>query len=704
MLIQEVMSKDFPVCRNTDTIQHALQSFARTKLHIIPVTHNNGQLCGILTKNRLIQALADGHAFEHSIRSFINEKPVYLTPEFTVAETRKFLLENQLGHAPVLNEKREPIGIMSTSEILYLYDKVYGRMESELELIFHNLNFGLFSVDTHFNIISINPLANTFLQLSAHNFTFGERDTDKPILELLNRVLQNKEDEAKMKLDLNGHSLFVKCYPIVENNKLIGSMVLMEDMTKLEETAKDLEFSKEWEEKLRSVVELAYDGIILVDKQMEITMVNKGFCDLYNMTEEDLLGKSITQTFPDLGLEEVVRTGVTLNNVPKLIGDTQSLITVLPLKDENINVGAICKITYQGLIQLQGALQKVNKLEQQITYYQKELNEIRGTKYSLADIVGDSQPIRRAKTEALAASRSRSTVLLLGESGTGKELFAHGIHAASQQTGMFVQVNCAAIPHELLESEFFGYAEGAFTGAKKGGKKGKLEMAQNGTLFLDEIGDMPLQLQTKMLRVLQEKEYEPVGSNRTFQLDTKIIAATNQNLEQLIAEGKFREDLYYRLNIMRIEIPPLRDRMEDMPDIVNSIISHLNRSGFQLNGITHSSLTKLLNYDWPGNIRELQNLLERAANLTQNHYIDIEQLPDSFHARLHVNSEQSEHQLFTPKKITSESFISSMEKTEKELIQTALQEAGGNKSQASRILGISRTWLYAKIKQYQLME
>jgi transcriptional regulator with PAS, ATPase and Fis domain len=704
MLIQEVMSKDFPVCRNSDTIQQALQSFARTKLHIIPVIHSNGQLCGILTKNRLIQALADGHAFEHSIRSFINEKPVYLTPEFTVAETRKFLLENQLGHAPVLNEKREPIGIMSTSEILYLYDKVYGRMESELELIFHNLNFGLFSVDTHFNIISINPLANTFLQLSAHNFTFGERDTDKPILELLNRVLQNKEDEAKMKLDLNGHSLFVKCYPIVENNKLIGSMVLMEDMTKLEETAKDLEFSKEWEEKLRSVVELAYDGIILVDKQMEITMVNKGFCDLYNMTEEDLLGKSITQTFPDLGLEEVVRTGVTLNNVPKLIGDTQSLITVLPLKDENINVGAICKITYQGLIQLQGALQKVNKLEQQITYYQKELNEIRGTKYSLADIVGDSQPIRRAKTEALAASRSRSTVLLLGESGTGKELFAHGIHAASQQTGMFVQVNCAAIPHELLESEFFGYAEGAFTGAKKGGKKGKLEMAQNGTLFLDEIGDMPLQLQTKMLRVLQEKEYEPVGSNRIIQLDTKIIAATNQNLEQLIAEGKFREDLYYRLNIMRIEIPPLRDRMEDMPDIVNSIISHLNQSGFQLNGITHSSLTKLLNYDWPGNIRELQNLLERAANLTQNHYIDIEQLPDSIHARFHVNSEQPEHQLFTPKKITSESFISSMEKTEKELIQTALQEAGGNKSQASRILGISRTWLYAKIKQYQLME
>lgn len=702
MLVQEIMSKDFPICGNTDTIQQALQSFARTKSHIIPLVQSDGQLCGILTKNRLIQALADGHAFEHSIRSFINEKPIYLSPEYTIAETRTILLENRLGHAPVLNEKGEPVGIMSTSEILYLYDKVYDRMESELELMFHNLNFGLFSVDTNLNIISINPLAHLFLQLPSDDYTFGKRDIDEPILTLLNGVLLNKETETKTKLQLNGHSLFVKCYPILENNELVGSMVLIEDMTTLEETAKELEFSKEWEDKLRSVVELAYDGIILVDDQLEITMANKGFCDLFEMDERLLLGKSINKTFPELEIEEILRTGVKLNNVPKLIRDTQSLITVLPIKDGEVIVGAICKITYQGLTQLQGALQKVNKLEQQLSYYQNELKEMRGTKYSLADIVGDSQPIRQAKTEALAASRSRSTVLLLGESGTGKELFAHGIHAASQQTGMFVQVNCAAIPSELLESEFFGYAEGSFTGAKKGGKKGKFEMAQNGTLFLDEIGDMPLQLQTKLLRVLQEKEYEPVGSNRIIQLDTKIIAATNQNLEKLIAEGKFREDLYYRLNIMRIEIPPLRERMDDLPDIVNSIIAELNRSGFPLSGITHSALTKLLNYDWPGNIRELQNLLERAANLTLDHYIDVMQLPEPLSTRVQLNTDEPARSFASSKALSNDFFISSMEKTEKELILTALREAHGNKAQASRILGISRTWLYAKMKKYQL--
>lgn len=702
MFIQEVMSKDFPVCRNTDTLQQVLQSFARTKSHIIPVVDRNGQLCGILTKNRLIQALANGHAFEHSIISFINEKPIYLSPEYTIAETRTILLENQLGHAPVLNEKREPVGIMSTSEILYLYDKIYDRMESELELIFNNLNFGLFSVDTHLNIISINPIAHLFLQLPTNDYTFGNREIDEPILTLLNGVLLNNETETKTKLQLNDHSLFVKCYPILENNDLVGSMVLMEDMTTLEETAKELEFSKEWEEKLRSVVELAYDGIILVDEQLKITMANKGFCDLYEMDEKALLGKSIIKTFPELEIEEIFRTGVKLNNVPKLIQATQSLITVLPIKDGDVIVGAICKITYQGLTQLQGALQKVNKLEQQLSYYQNELKEMRGTKYSLADIVGDSQSILQAKMEALAASRSRSTVLLLGESGTGKELFAHGIHAASQQTGMFVQVNCAAIPGELLESEFFGYAEGSFTGAKKGGKKGKLEMAQNGTLFLDEIGDMPLQLQTKILRVLQEKEFEPVGSNRIIPLDTKIIAATNQNLEKLIAEGKFREDLYYRLNIMRIEIPPLRERMDDLPDIVDSIIAELTRAGFQLSGITHSALTKLLNYDWPGNIRELQNLLERAANLTQDHYIDVMQLPEPLSTRVQLNIDEPARSFASSKALSNDSFVSSMEKTEKELILTALREANGNKAQASRILGISRTWLYAKMKKYQL--
>ncbi len=257
-----------------------------------------------------------------------------------------------------------------------------------------------------------------------------------------------------------------------------------------------------------------------------------------------------------------------------------------------------------------------------------KFNEMKGTKYTFVDIAGDSDAMNKVKHEAILASKSMSTVLIIGESGTGKELFAQGIHAASKQRGTFVEVNCAAIPAELLESEFFGYADGAFTGAKKGGKKGKFELAQNGTIFLDEIAEMSLPLQTKILRVLQEKEFQPIGSSKTIHLNTKIIAATNQNIEKLVAEGKFREDLYYRLNIMRLNIPPLRERMEDLPVIIQTIVNRLNQSGFYIRGVTHSAITKLMKHTWPGNVRELQNVLERAANIKSGDYIDEEHILD----------------------------------------------------------------------------
>ena len=325
--------------------------------------------------------------------------------------------------------------------------------------------------------------------------------------------------------------------------------------------------------------------------------------------------------------------------------------------------------------------------------YQNEINEIKGTKYTLFDIAGDSPAIYHVKHEALLASKSMSTVLIVGESGTGKELFAQGIHAASGQMGPFIQVNCAAIPLDLLESEFFGYAEGAFTGAKKGGMKGKFELAQNGTLFLDEIGEMPLTLQTKLLRVLQEKEFQPIGSTKTIHLNTKIIAATNQNIEQMVEDGTFRADLYYRLNIMRLDIPPLRQRMEDIPDIIQIIINRLNQSGFYVKSVTHSALTKLMKHTWPGNVRELHNILERAANLTTSEYIEDEHIPN-------FGNHYIEKEIM-PKQ-TSTILKGTIQETEKDIIIDALRTTNGNKSQASKLLGISRPWLYAKIKKYEL--
>ncbi|QOV13066.1 sigma-54-dependent Fis family transcriptional regulator [Viridibacillus arvi] len=710
MRVEDVMMKDSPTCTVNYTIQETLEIFAKINSQIIPVVNDDKRLIGLLTKNKIIQILAEGYSFQYPISSFINFNPIFLYPDQDINETRKLLLNHQIGHAPVVNRQMQPIGILSTSQILFAYDLVYDRLQTQQSLLFENLNFGLFSVDTKFKVNAINPVAEKILQLLPNKqHVFNELNGFEEITNLLTGILHHKEQIMKKKMQLNGHSLVVQSYPLIEKNKLVGSMVIMDDWTNIEKIANELRFSKEWEEKLRSVIELAYDGIILVDQKAEITMVNNGFCELYNVQSNELLGKSISNMYPDLGLDEALQTGVRITNVAKLIGKTQCLITILPIKNNEEIIGAICKITYRGLKHLQEAIKKVNNLEQQVTYYQKELNELKGTKYSFANIIGESSNIKRIKNEALAASNSLSTVLLLGESGTGKELFAHGIHASSSQTGMFIQVNCAAIPPELMESEFFGYAEGSFTGAKKGGKKGKFEMAQNGTLFLDEIGDMPLSLQSKLLRVLQEKEFEPIGSNRIIKLQTKIIAATNQNLETLIKEGKFREDLYYRLNIMRINIPPLRERIEDIPDIAESIISKLKLSGFHLKGITHSALTKLLNYNWPGNVRELHNILERAANLTSDGYIDAQHLPESFNANSNIVTsteniriDQTNTLLAYSEELNNKPYWNAIDHKEKELILAALKETNGNKAKASRILGISRTWLYEKIKKYNI--
>ncbi|MBP2240248.1 transcriptional regulator with PAS, ATPase and Fis domain [Cytobacillus eiseniae] len=346
-----------------------------------------------------------------------------------------------------------------------------------------------------------------------------------------------------------------------------------------------------------------------------------------------------------------------------MIQGQQCLISILPIMKNGETISAVCKVTYRGLTHLHTALTKVRKLEKQVNAYQTEISDLKGTKYTLFDFSGELEAIRKIKHEATLASKSMSTVLIIGDSGTGKELFAQGIHVSSGQMGAFVQVNCAAIPADLLESELFGYADGAFTGAKRGGMKGKFELAQNGTIFLDEIGDMLLPLQTKILRVLQEKEFQPIGSSKTIHLNTKIIAATNQNIEQLVREGKFREDLYYRLNIIRLNIPPLRKRMVDLPDITYEMINRLNQSGFYIKGITHSALTKLMKHSWPGNVRELQNVLERAANLKTGDYIDGDDIP-TFNDLLKENADPH---------YPSPTYKEIFQKSEKEMIVAALK-------------------------------
>jgi transcriptional regulator with PAS, ATPase and Fis domain len=295
-------------------------------------------------------------------------------------------------------------------------------------------------------------------------------------------------------------------------------------------------------------------------------------------------------------------------------------------------------------------------------------------------------------------SFTTSTVLITGKSGTGKELVAQAIHNSSHRRyGPFIRINCVALPETLLESELFGYEEGAFTGAKKGGKPGKFELAGGGTIFLDEIGDMPLSMQTKLLCVLQEKVIERVGGTKPIPVDVRVIAATNRNLENMIAQNEFREDLFYRLNVVRLDIPPLCDRMEDLPLLTENIMKRINqRLGTNIKSVTPQAMELLQNYNWPGNVRELENLLERAINLAfmnQESCLSIPHFPSLIKCSLLTK---------VPIECKQLGLSETLQKLEKEMIIQALATTDGNKNQSAKLLRIHISALYRKLDKYGL--
>jgi transcriptional regulator with PAS, ATPase and Fis domain len=292
-------------------------------------------------------------------------------------------------------------------------------------------------------------------------------------------------------------------------------------------------------------------------------------------------------------------------------------------------------------------------------------------------------------------SRGTSNILITGESGTGKELIAQAIHKNSAfKAGPLVKVNCAAIPDSLMESEFFGYVPGAFTGANRGGKKGKLAMADGGTLFLDEIGDMPATLQSKLLRVIQDKCFEPIGSNRPQKVDVRFIAATNQNIRELVETGRFRSDLFYRLNVIHLHIPPLRARCQDIHLLVQYFLERYNRIfGTHVSEISREVRDIFLSYPWPGNVRELENVIERGINFARGPFIEKQDLP--VYLREHTPGSEAEKKPIG----AMQRLKSSRSDHEREIIQEALKKAGGNRARAARALGISRSWLYERMSR-----
>ena len=348
-------------------------------------------------------------------------------------------------------------------------------------------------------------------------------------------------------------------------------------------------------------------------------------------------------------------------------------------------------------------LEKMESITAEYEFLKGEMKRRSGARYCVEDIIGESDAIKRLKEQIYFAGSSNSTVLIKGETGTGKELVAHSIHSCSTRSIFpFVKVNCSAIPENLMESEFFGYEEGTFTGGKKGGKRGKFEKAHLGSIFLDEINHLHLPMQPKLLRVLQEKEIERLGTSESISVDARVIAATNISLQELIREGMFREDLYYRLNIMNITIAPLRKRREDIPLLAEAFIQKLNKQmDRNIKGITKDAMSYLKNQNWPGNVRELQNVIERAMNASRKDVLDLsafaseDQMEESDKI-VPIKRNVSDYEDISKPLIERKSCL------EKEAILKTLELCENNKSKAAKMLNISRTLLYKKLDKYKI--
>ena len=421
-------------------------------------------------------------------------------------------------------------------------------------------------------------------------------------------------------------------------------------------------------------------GIIAVDENGDILRYNKNALQMFNIDLEEIKDKNIQSFIGDLSLHNLIKDGFKIKNKEFLYKQKgyqlRGVYDANPISIDSNSFGMVFIFS-----RLSDVLNVVNAMTT-------------GTIVtSFEDIIGESIAFREVKNKSNRASKSSSTVLIQGESGTGKELFARAIHYQSDRCkGPFIPINCAAIPEQLLESELFGYEEGAFTGARRGGKSGKFLLANGGTIFLDEIGDMPLHLQGKLLRVIQEQMIEKIGGKDLIPIDIRIIAATNKELEKKVKEGEFREDLFYRINVIPLHIPALRQRQDDIPILVKHLLIKCNRKlQKDIRAVDSDVMEIFMNYPWPGNVRELENTIEYAVNMSSDDIIHTEYLPKRL---LNIVSENNVHikSVIVP--------IRELEKTE---IQRALElYKNENISEVAAALGLSRATLYRKIKEYRL--
>ncbi|MDR3584118.1 MAG: sigma 54-interacting transcriptional regulator [Desulfosporosinus sp.] len=696
MLLQEGTNTRIAYLNLGDTIAKAVGIFMDLKIAIIPVLDGEGGLLSVFSRSSLYRAILEGATNKDIVDPYLITEVISISDDILDDKLADFVKVSPVGAVPVVNRKGNVLGLLSKANMVMTLFRHSEFLNVQLKAILDSMHNGMIAVDSQGMVTHVNIGACRILGLQADTFYGQPFKEFLPNLDL-NPALIQGEVRIGLKYRQCNITMVVNITPLIIGGNIAGGIIIFQDLTDLEQTTRELETVNALYKTLDTVLNIIHDGIIVVDERGKITLVNQAMADFFTIRPEEIIGKHVTEIMRDTRLHIVASTGIAETSDVLTMQGKPLIVSRLPIIREGKVVGAVGKAVFPQLAEVKELAEKLRFLENKVTFFQEELQKNKTAQDIMKGMVAESTEMKKLKEEITIVAASSSTVLITGESGTGKEGVAHAVHLCSDRCkGPFIKVNCAAIPENLLEAEMFGYVEGAFTGATKAGKPGRLEMADGGTLLLDEIGDMTLSLQSKLLRVLQDREFERLGGTKSIKVNVRILAATNKNLNKAISEGEFRMDLYYRLNVINLHIPPLRERAKDIEPLTHFFIAKYNHilKG-DVMGIADNAMSALLNYSWPGNIRELENIVERAVNYTRIGLIQLPHLPNqllsNISSKAQVNTGTIRHQ-------------DQIGRIERNMIIDALEKAGGNKTKAAKLLNLSRSRFYDKLKKYGLKD
>jgi len=620
------------------TVRDAVRTFIKHEIDGVPVVDSSQKMIGLFTKTTVYRMVDKGLDLDVSLAEVMARDVLTGSPEDKIEN----VLQPGIGRLPIVDGDGRLEGIITRTDLARVFMESYWNTVNELNTIIDSAYNMIVSVDEQGRVNVFNHAAEKILGIKADEVK-GKNILDVVPSSGLIESLKTGKVDLLQKITINGKHFMSNRTPIKQDGKIIGAVAVLHDISELEEISKELIYVKELNTELDAIIESSFDGLYITDGNGVTLRLNKAFEMITGINGNEFLGKNVDVIKQEGIVSESVTSIVLRRKKPVTIiqktrtGNT-TLATGNPVFDKKGNISkVVCNV--RDITELNRLKQKLEQLEGLSQHYENQIRTLRLQFNNSDKLVVNSSKMKDLLEIIMRLSRVDSTILVTGESGTGKELIVEIIHNNSNRShGPFIKVNCGAIPENLLESELFGYEAGAFTGAKRTGNPGSFELANGGTIFLDEIGDLPFALQVKLLRVIQNKEITRVGSGTPHKVDIRIIAATNRNLAEMVSKKQFREDLYYRLNVIPLNVPSLRERKEDIPDLVNYFIQQFNKKYQMTKRISPDVIEVFMEYDWLGNVRELQNLIERLLVVSINDIVTCDDLPSHLYSPDHKDS------------------------------------------------------------------